>query len=358
MGRGAKRVTHPGGGLSAKGRGIGLNESGTLLARRCYDDHLEGGGGVRGKTKRRIGYAAAGVVILGILSGCTGILSGERWLKREVARRERDAEGVILGAEDRTLGDPAAPVACLLVHGFGGTGNNFNELPEALAEAGYYVRVPRLPGHGTTPDDMAERTEAELLDAVRVELDALRESHQQVYLVGFSMGGTLATIVASEKDVDGLVLIAPYYEVRMHWYYGIKPHRWNHLLSPVVEYVPRFECFTRCRKKEVWPDIIAYNALPTRFVHVLEALGEQAYNPETLGKITAPVILLQSTSDFTASPDASKQAVETMKSERKEMVWYQNSDHILLWDYDGADATARIVRFVQEQTHTDAGIGT
>lgn len=42
----------------------------------------------------------------------------------------------------------------LVVHGFTGCPQSMRPLGEALAKAGFTVEVPRLPGHGTTPEDM------------------------------------------------------------------------------------------------------------------------------------------------------------------------------------------------------------
>ncbi len=47
------------------------------------------------------------------------------------------------------------PLGCLLVHGFTGAPDEMRPLGEALAAAGFPVRAVRLPGHGTSVDDLA-----------------------------------------------------------------------------------------------------------------------------------------------------------------------------------------------------------
>ena len=42
----------------------------------------------------------------------------------------------------------------LVLHGFTGNPSSMRGLAEAMAGAGFHVEMPRLPGHGTTVEDM------------------------------------------------------------------------------------------------------------------------------------------------------------------------------------------------------------
>jgi carboxylesterase len=44
--------------------------------------------------------------------------------------------------------------AVLMVHGFTGSPSEFRRVGYFLNEMGYTVKAVRLPGHGTTPEDM------------------------------------------------------------------------------------------------------------------------------------------------------------------------------------------------------------
>ena len=46
------------------------------------------------------------------------------------------------------------PVGVLCLHGFTGNPTAVRPLADAFAAAGYSVELPRLPGHGTTIEDM------------------------------------------------------------------------------------------------------------------------------------------------------------------------------------------------------------
>ena len=92
---------------------------------------------------------------------------------------------------------PGAKEAVLLLHGFTGHPGELALQAEALAAAGYAVSVPRLPGHGSCRADFLATDEG---DWLRRALDAaleLRADYGTVHLLGHSMGGLLAALVAS-----------------------------------------------------------------------------------------------------------------------------------------------------------------
>ncbi|HDP34785.1 MAG TPA: alpha/beta fold hydrolase [Candidatus Hydrogenedentes bacterium] len=111
----------------------------------------------------------------------------------------RDPEtGIMEGAAPRTLGPENTDKAILFVHGFSGTPNNFHDLPDQVAEAGWRVRVMLLPGHGTSPREFEKTSAEQLRQGVADELAPLRERYKTVVLVGHSMGGALATLTTAE----------------------------------------------------------------------------------------------------------------------------------------------------------------
>ncbi len=80
---------------------------------------------------------------------------------------------------------------------------------EFMARHGYSVRLPLLPGHGSSVHDLARSTWQQWRDA---ELNAFRELQagcERVFICGLSMGGTLALRLAEElgEQVAGIVLV-------------------------------------------------------------------------------------------------------------------------------------------------------
>lgn len=102
-------------------------------------------------------------------------------------------------------------VAVLLCHGFTGCPQSLRGWAEHLAGEGFTVRVPRLPGHGTTWQDLNVTRWPDWYAAVERELLALASSHRAVVVGGLSMGGALALRLAQHRpnEVAGLALVNP-----------------------------------------------------------------------------------------------------------------------------------------------------
>src|SRR5947209_6561028 len=96
----------------------------------------------------------------------------------------------------------------LVVHGFTGSPATMQPLADAFVAAGFTVSMPRLPGHGTTIEDMLTTgwddwtAEAE---RAYVELAARCAS---VVIAGLSMGATLTCwLAARHPEVAGIVIV-------------------------------------------------------------------------------------------------------------------------------------------------------
>jgi carboxylesterase len=114
--------------------------------------------------------------------------------------------------------DPkGAREAVLLLHGFTGIPRELATVGSALAEAGFAYFAPRYPGHGTDRADFMS-TGAE--DWLRRAMDSyleLRASYEVVHVLGHSMGGIIATMIAFAFDAPKLVLLAPAFELTGMW---------------------------------------------------------------------------------------------------------------------------------------------
>lgn len=294
-------------------------------------------------------FAALAFVLSLLAFSLWNVRAAERWA--ESVERDPDTQ-LIVGTEPLELGPPDAGVACLLLHGFVGSRRDFADLGERLAEQGYFVRLALFPGHGTSPADFARTSPEDLIEYAREEFDDLRKRFPRVVVIGFSMGGAVSTILASEKkgDLSGLVLVAPYYAVTFHAYYVLPPSVWNDLLAPFVPYVPKGERWVQVNRRESVKDIFSYHHIPTEGARTLARLGELAREPATLGAILTPTLVLHAEGDNAASPDATRRAFENIGASDKRIVWYtRRSNHHLLWDYDAEDVKRQILEFIAQR---------
>lgn len=102
-------------------------------------------------------------------------------------------------------------VGVLFCHGFTGSPWSLLEWARTTADAGYRVALPRLPGHGTSWQEMNLTGWQDWYSTVEREFNELRDQCDQVFIAGLSMGGALALRLAEKypDDVAGLILVNP-----------------------------------------------------------------------------------------------------------------------------------------------------
>jgi carboxylesterase len=194
------------------------------------------------------------------------------------------------------LGDGEVGVVC--VHGLTGTPYEVRFLGEALAAAGFAVRAPLLPGHGTSVDDLARTRWTDWVDAVERAFDAARARRARVAIVGQSLGGLLALELAGRRrDVVAVAtLAAPLWLGRL----GSAVARWAERgLLDRVRALPKLRG-SDVRDRQVRADNPGYRAFPVRAIAEL-AIGMRAADA-ALARIVAPVLVLHGARDHTAPP--------------------------------------------------------
>jgi carboxylesterase len=106
--------------------------------------------------------------------------------------------------------DGTRTVGALCIHGFTGNPSSMRGVAEAFAAAGYHVELPRLPGHGTSVDDMLATRWADWSSEVEAAYQRLSQRVDSVVVAGLSMGGTLTLWAATEHpEIAGIVCVNP-----------------------------------------------------------------------------------------------------------------------------------------------------
>lgn len=97
---------------------------------------------------------------------------------------------------------------CLMIHGFTGGPDELAPLEDHLKQhTDWQIEVPVLPGHGKHLDlhDVSHR---KWIETAETTLKRLQQQHDTIYLIGFSMGGMIASYLAASYKIDKLVLLA------------------------------------------------------------------------------------------------------------------------------------------------------
>lgn len=303
-----------------------------------------------GPVPRRLrGLAIRALIALAVLAvlciagvNCAGL----RAVKRYEAATPRDPQtGIIAGAEPVRI-DRGRKGACLLLHGWICTPADYGNLPQALDAAGWDVVCPLQLGHGTTPRDLRGVTADKLLAKAREHYASVRSRYERVVLVGFSMGGAMAPILAAEHPPERLVLVAPFCGVRHKWYYVIPARWWDAVLTPLVRYVPRPAGSISCHRPEGRREVISYGAFPTDVSHALFRLRKILLSDTPLARLSMPTLLVYSTGDDVCSPKAIDAFGRRLPGQPKQVTVFRDSGHHLFHDYEREQAIAAIVEFV------------
>lgn len=113
----------------------------------------------------------------------------------------------LLHGREVTYAEAGEGPVLLLIHGMGGTFENWGEVIEPLART-HTVIAPDLPGHGTSAPGGGDYSVGALAAGLRDLLVTL--GHERATLVGHSLGGGIAMQFSYQfpEMVERLVLVA------------------------------------------------------------------------------------------------------------------------------------------------------
>ena len=171
----------------------------------------------------------------------------------------------------------------LLCHGFTGSPHSLRAWAQYLADAGLSVSLPRLPGHGTTWQEMARTRWEDWYAEVNRAFEELRGRADQIFVMGLSMGGCLALRLAEVQGdaVSGLVLVNP----------SVTADTRLFALAPLLKLVvPSLKGVASDIKKEGVTEL-SYERTPVRAAATLPGLWRSTQ--DQLGEIRAPVLVYQ-----------------------------------------------------------------
>jgi len=223
-----------------------------------------------------------------------------------------------------------AHIAVLLIHGFHGSNTEIRPLAEYLfRNLGYTVRGVRLPGHGTSVVEMATIKNGDYLNYIFEEYQHLRDHYKYVVVIGFSMGALLATHLAAKRDVDLLVLMGmPIWILKKTYSQKLlKLLAW--VLSFIWPFIYKFETNNFYDKKAARKRF-AYAYIP--MVSFIELFGLIEKTMPLFKKITCPTLVIHSRQDTVCAPESSEEVIRRLGTTDKEMIWVEESSHILCLD--------------------------
>jgi carboxylesterase len=226
----------------------------------------------------------------------------------------------------------------LVLHGFTGTPASMGGVTDAMIANRFHVELPRLPGHGTTVDDMLTTGWADWVAEVERAHSCLAERADRVVIVGQSMGATLALWAALERpDVSGLVCINP-----------ATRQRDADTLAMIDDFIEDGMLVVPGEGSDIAdPDAydISYDGTPLPPLRSLVVDGIAAIT-HRFGELTMPLRLFTSRQDHVVEP-ADSEHLAASYGGPVEHSWLERSFHVATRDYDRDFVTAESVAFVE-----------
>jgi len=240
---------------------------------------------------------------------------------------ENSAERIIPGAETIDLPGSGSR-GVLLLHGFGDTPQTLGLLANDLNAAGFGVRAPLLPGHGRSIEAFVISRRSEWLEFAREELTTFQHRYDVVAVVGLSMGAALAAVLAAENPgLRALVLIAPYFGMRLN-YRAASASYW--IWGPVVGTV-KSKSPGSIRDPVEREKNLGYGVYTGRLLYELWRLTRRARL--SLPRIQTPTLIIQSREDPRVAPSIAERAFASLGTADKRLVWIEGAGHIVTVDY-------------------------
>ena len=223
----------------------------------------------------------------------------------------------------------------VLVHGYTATPGELRLLGDELQQLNFKVMGVRLPGHGTTVQDLAKTTFRDWCDAVESDIQRARGLADQVTLVGSSMGAGVCLKVATETELDSLVVMSA-------------PMRtFDDRYEDADKFVKQMSYMEKPVRHFDLPKVYsqAYHSYPLQpLVTAFTAIREM--EEHELNRISCPILIMQSKVEKTVCPVSAEIIYDKVSSKDKELVWYEHSGHLLALGPEREKVYQRIEQFL------------
>lgn len=232
--------------------------------------------------------------------------------------------------------NPKASV--LIVHGYAEHSGRYADVAIHLAQQGFAVYTCDLLGHGHSAGDPGFVTSfSQYLTDLEIFLAAVRgESAQPLFLLGHSMGGTIAALLALQLEqqhrtlLQGLILSAPFLKVQLAslLIYPLS------VLGQALPKLPtiRLDSDAISRDREIvqryrTDPLVYHNRLPLQTVVAILRATQQI---QARQMISLPLLILHGTADRLAAVEDSQRFYQQAQSPDKTLNRYQGLYHEVL----------------------------
>jgi esterase/lipase len=234
-------------------------------------------------------------------------------------------------------------VGVLLSHGYMAAPREVEMLANYLGSIGFWVYVPRLKGHGTSPDDLAIRTYRDWVASIDRGYAIISSICQKVVVGGFSTGAGLALDLATRvKEIVGVFAVAAPMTLKdFSSKFAPAVDMWNRIMDKTYQAGPK-KIFVENRPENPH---INYLRNPISGVRELVRLMDNL-EPKLPG-LNVPSLIIQSRKDPVVNPKGSRKIFELLGTSEKEYLLVNLDRHGILLGEGSQRVHAIIGEFVK-----------
>lgn len=229
-------------------------------------------------------------------------------------------------------------VGVVLIHSYLAVPEEVKALARYLRKQGVWVCAPRLPGHGTSPEDLSGRKYREWVEAVENSYVLMSSICDRVVVGGVAVGGSLALgLAARVGEVAGVFAVCPPLTLKNYstkFMPGIDV--WNRLINKMKlgEHDSQFFEFTHGNPHVNYP---------RNPVAGVKEVGEYLESIEkSYTAISQPALIIQANNNPVVDPKGSLQLYDSIGSVQKDFCLLSYDRHVLV-NGDGAGKVFRKV---------------
>ncbi|MFZ3576681.1 alpha/beta hydrolase [Virgibacillus sp. DJP39] len=226
--------------------------------------------------------------------------------------------------------------AALLLHGFTGHTADVRMLGRYLENQGYTCHAPIYRGHGKPPEELIEATPEQWWQDVKDAYNHLKDlGHEEIAVVGLSLGGVLGLKLAYSEKVKGVIpMCAPMF------------------FDNETELTKGFQTFAKEYKELEGKNHDTIEEEVANLLDESDSMFDQLGNlindvKSNVDTIYTPAFIVQAKKDQMINTSSATYIYKNIESDVKDIKWYEESGHVITLDKEKEQLHEDIYNFLE-----------
>jgi carboxylesterase len=229
-------------------------------------------------------------------------------------------------------------VGILLLHGFTASPYEMKALGEYLNQnGGFTISIPLLAGHGKDTETLNSVHWNEWINSAVVSYEKLKLHSSKIFVIGMSMGGSIALNFASKFKIDGLICMGtPTYITRLSCIARV--------LYPVIKSLKK-KGGSDIADLEAKKNIVSLKTIPLHALIEFRKLLKDLKSK--ICYVECPIYLMHSKNDHTIKFDNMEIISKSVASKTIKIKAFEKSFHILPLDLESDVVFSESLGFIK-----------